>query len=132
MRHEFVVIDFPCKTCLVQACCLKGKQIEEKDVDRTTVLAVPTPPEDKSYIKMLIECWINFGQEIFSRMDKINDYGTIRTHEIPTDMLFAMIRMTGILQHMVNSTSWNEGKLHKFDTDTLNKKLEQLRLSNGC
>jgi hypothetical protein len=45
-------------------------------------------------------------------------------HDIDIEMLNQLRTVANALQHMVNSTSWTQGKYHSFDAYEICKRLE--------
>ena len=124
MSDEFIEMHFPCDTCLVQATCIhqRMEKYKDKKFERISVLGIPKI-DGKTYHKGLFECWANLGHRLYCNMDKIDDQGTIRKHNIPTPLAFLVGELGGLAQWISNSTSWQKGKLQDFDRDEIKQKL---------
>lgn len=126
MSDEFIQFDFPCSDCIVRAAC-KYKPTAKDDLyggAGLPCLALPMVKE-KSYHKMLIECWANLGFDLLQNVQKRNSTAKINIdNKVPSAYIQAMHQMASTIQYMVNSTSWHEGKLLPFDQWEINKKLK--------
>jgi len=126
MSDKFIQFRFPCTDCLVRAAC-KNKPTEKDDLyigNGKTCLTLPKL-NHKSYHKMLIECWANFGFDLLDNVQKREEpAGVNKDNNIPSGYVRAMHQMASTLQYMVNSTSWSEGKLFPFDKYEINEKLK--------
>jgi len=130
----------PCETCIVQAMC-KDKHYKNKNLNKLTQMCLAVPDWDtdrKLYIKGLFECWINLGDKMSQELirlklnnRRITDGDTsISVPDQYIDFLFAII---STFQWIVNSTSWREGELYKFDSFEVKEKLKYTThwLDNG-
>ena len=78
---------------------------------------------------MMIECYANFGPKLLNTIQKSYSPSGVETHNnIPVGYLLIMLRMVGIMEYMVNSTSWDEGDLKPFDKHEVNLKLKGLQV----
>lgn len=127
--EKFYQLPFPCKSCLVQACCMRGETLSRLHFENSTTLAVPKV-DGKSYHKALIECWANLGFDIFIGTDYIKSFSgnVVLKHNIPVKIFSLMKDLSYLVQYMVNSTSWRNGKLEDFDIKEINEKLEVLKI----
>lgn len=127
MSNEFIQFTFPCTDCIVRAAC-KNKPTAKEDLYSgisRPCLALPSYKEDKSYHKMLVECWANLGWTILEAIQKREEPpGTNKDNKVPSSYIRAMHQMASTIQYMVNSTSWHEGKLLPFDQWEINEKLK--------
>lgn len=139
MSEEFTQFKFPCKICLVKACCQDYDKLDEEKKHvlsqrfHDQCLAVPLPQmkpstviPEKSYHKMLMECWANLGVQICSATQKQYQDGLEKNNTINEDLFRAICFTADFLQWMVNSTSWSmphEG-LQKFDSFELDRKID--------
>ena len=125
MSDEFIQFNFPCTDCIVRAAC--KYQPSKKDLYRRgsiPCLALPKV-EDKSYHKMLIECWANLGFNILNHVSKLElPIGVNKDNQVPASYIRAMHQMTKAIGYMVNSTSWREGQLLPFDKMEIDEKLK--------
>ena len=125
MSDEFIQFNFPCTDCIVRAAC-KNKP-NKKDLYRggsIPCLALPNV-KDKSYHKMLIECWANLGCSILNHVSKLElPIGVNKDNQVPASYIRAMHQMTKAIGYMVNSTSWREGQLLPFDKMEIDEKLK--------
>lgn len=128
MSDEFIQFNFPCSDCIVRAAC-KNKPTEKGDLYigyDNPCLALPNL-KDKSYHKMLIECWANLGHDLLNTVKKSEEpEGINKDNKVPSTYIRAMHQMTSIIQYMVNSTSWREGALYPFDKIDINEKLKSI------
>lgn len=126
MSDEFIQFRFPCAECIVRAAC-KNKPTNIDDLYmgyNKSCLTIPKLKDKKSYHKMLVECWINLGYDLF---DKPEGY----INKVPFSYIRAIHQMASIMQYMVNSTSWREGTLYSFDKTDINEKLKSInKLTN--
>ena len=126
MSDQFIQFAFPCADCIVRASC-KDKPIKKKDLYRSVGKPCLTLPAitDKSYHKMLIECWINLGFDLLENVQKREGIEGVNTdNQVPSSYIRAMHQMANALQYMINSASWREGKLLPFDKFEVNQKLK--------
>ena len=125
MSDKFIQFVFPCTECIVRAAC-KNKP-NKKDLyggNGKPCLALPKV-KDKSYHKMLIECWANLGFDILNHISKLeHPMGVNKDNQVPASYIRAMYQMSKVIEYMVNSTSWREGKLLPFDKMELDEKLK--------
>lgn len=126
MSDEFIQFTFPCGECIVRAAC-KDKPTAKEDLYGPAgklCLALPKI-KDKSYHKMLIECWANLGFNLLNHVSKLElPIGVNKDNQVPSSYIRAMHQMTKAIGYMVNSTSWREGKLLPFDKMELDEKLK--------
>ena len=137
MSSEFIQFDFPCIDCLVKSCCgdkpnIKSEEIYGHNLHRgAACLAIPEADGDTSYQKALLECWVNFGNSIMEALPKDefpNGSGIEKNNNLPIPYIRLLQSIVPILQWIVNSTSWEEGKLFDFDKYEVNKVIEKLKL----
>ena len=141
MSEEFIQYMFPCSECLVQAACKEHKHLRIlKDKKKIKIrdirsnrpsLAVPIfDPNNKTYHKGLMECWANMGASMMNRVSK--EEGPIKHQKLdnlPMSYVHILQAMAQIMCHMVNTTSWEEGKLYEFDQIEIKQRLSRLK---GC
>lgn len=126
MSEHFIEYLFPCKDCIVRASCTPRRL--PKNIQRNGLsLAVPEFEEGKTYHKGLIECWSNIGKRILDKTSKNSADGTQLPDQLPIEYVRLISYMTSIICHIINSTSWNEGKLYAFDKDEIGRRLEFLK-----
>lgn len=132
MSTEFVQFRFPCKTCIVQACCQEKPKDEVKlyQGHDAMCLAIPEIPPNITYSKGLLECWGNIGVGIVNSMQKAEDPKTqTETHNnIPYQYVALLVHMAGIIVHITNSVSWTEGQLFDFDRFEISRKIKNLHI----
>jgi len=133
MSSDFVEFIFPCKDCIVTAACKnkpENEAIKHLYDSNPRCLAVPVLPPDVTYMKVLIECWVNIGTRILNNMSKSEDPKTCRetNNNIPMQYVMMMGQMANLLQWMVNSTSWEKGILHDFDAREIRLKSKHVTL----
>jgi len=132
---EFIDFIFPCKACLVRAACKDKVNEMKKALYGKRAARCLTVPYDKvdeknTHHKMLLECWANLGPKIINHTYiMISDIDSRETeNNLPGQYIFLMRDLMGILQWMVNSTSWDLGVLQEFDKFEIKTKLKGLRL----
>ena len=132
MSTEFHQFRFPCKTCIVQACCKEKPEDEVKlyPGHHGLCLAVPELPPNVSYSKGLLECWANLGKKVIDSMTKTEDPKTRKeiNNNIPYPYVSLIIHMAGIFVHITHSASWREGELFDFDQFEINRKIKNLHI----
>lgn len=129
VSYEFIEADFPCKTCITQAMCKYVDRLEVK-VKRSKVLAVPEFEEDThTYHKVLMECWVNLGNEIFRNTQTIvaSNCKTVKKHGMPYSYLSLMRQMAALMEYMINSASWRDGIEHEFDSIEIDRHFKMMR-----
>jgi len=133
MSEQFIEFVFPCKDCIVRACCKEKVDNEGKKSvlfhnKNPRCLAVPKLPLDVTYHKGLLECWANLGARLVNSMQKSEDPKTLsETHNnIPMQYVQLMGKLSYILCHMVNTTSWNLGELKEFDQIEIRHRIRSL------
>jgi hypothetical protein len=106
----------------------RKKQLEDIRSDRPS-LAIPIFDQTKkSYHKGVIECWANLGASLMGKVSKWEDpIGHQKDDNLPLKYVQILWAMSQIMCHMVNSTSWQEGKLHEFDRIEIKRRLEKLK-----
>ena len=132
MSEEFIQYMFPCHECLVQAMCKEYDGIKKdlKDIgENVPSLAVPIFDQTKkSYHKGLMECWANMGRSIMNKVSKWEEpIGHQKHDNLPLKYIQILWAMSQIMCHMVNSTSWEEGKLYEFDRTEIKHRLSKLK-----
>lgn len=123
MSHEFIQWAPKCTNCLVKACCVDYRSMEEANEIKNFLefpprsLALPKYKEDTTHSKMLIECLANMLFDAVNGMDKIEMPREIeKNNNLPMGYVRLLVRLSNTLQWVVNSTSWKEGgELHLFD-----------------
>jgi len=135
MSDEFLEFHFPCKECLVRAVCEEKPEINDTDKkrlierDRTHCLTLPYVSDEKHYHRMIIECWANLGWRVFNSVSNVeNPVGVSDPMKVPIRFVFWLRDIANIMQYIVNSTSWETGKLEDFDKDEINRKVKMLKL----
>ncbi len=138
MSEEFIEFRFPCPECLVRAACQqKGrlpkaeKKLTEDDLYDAKDSACITVPsynfDKKSYEKMFMECMANMNKRMMNSVgNNENDDGSNATTGVPMEYIRLFQIMSEAMQYIVNSTSWETGKLQKFDKDEINGKLKRI------
>lgn len=134
--EDFVQFNFPCKDCMVLACCREAPKDNKKiehlyDKLNTRCLAVPKFSSDiKSYSKGLIECWANLGVGIINSMQKSEDPQTCTeiNNNIPMQYVQLLGKMSYLIQWIINSTSWEKGQLQEFDAFEIRLKSKTITL----
>jgi len=132
MSNQFIQFEFPCTDCLVNAAC-KDKRNDSfkennKDVEfeRSTCLAIPKKDASKSYHKVLLECAVNMCCDIRNSIDKLDEQGHQKKDNLPFQYVMLFCFTIDVLGHMVNTTSWEKGKLYDFDRLELKRKLKHV------
>jgi hypothetical protein len=134
MSAEFVQFNFPCKDCLVRAACKEKPKNESithlYDNHSPRCLTVPKFPPDVAYIKGLLECWANLGVVLVSQgIKQETPYTSIETQKnISMTYMILISHMSNLLQWIVNSTSWRDGKIHDFDIDEIRSKCKLIMI----
>lgn len=126
MSDEFIQFDFPCSDCIIRAAC-KYKPTAKDDLYGRAGLPCLALPfvKEKSYHKMLIECWANLGFDLLNHVSKLEfPIGVNKDNQVPSSYIRAMQQMTKAIGYMVNSASWREGELFPFDKLEIDKKLK--------
>lgn len=134
MSEAFIQFTLPCETCIVQSMCKDKSRMDDVKIHRSvkTCLALPDwDINEKIYIKGLIECWLNLGCDISQKLMRIKldnklKYLNDQNTSIPNQYLDFLFVIANALQWMINSTSWREGKLYKFDSFEIKEKLKYL------
>lgn len=127
--EKFEQINIPCKDCLVQAMCDDKKAIENitKGYDLFDfMLALRKWDESKKvYRKGLIEAWANLGWKIFEniRTDSFRDLPP----EVSPVYLDALMELAGVIQWIINSTSWRKGQKFDFDIVQIEHKIDMAK-----
>lgn len=127
--YEFIEVDFPCKTCITQAMCQYVKYLEAM-VKRSKILAVPDFDENKAtYHRVLIECWVNLGNQILRNTTKIvaSNNKTAKNHGVPFDHLILISKMAALMEYIIHSASWRDGQVYQFDKVKINRDLKFMR-----
>ena len=126
---KFRQINIPCATCLVTASC--------EDKDRTIQEIEKFPMFDfllglqkwdeskKVYRKGLIEAWANMGWDMFSNM-RTTEFKDL-PKEVSPEFLDLLIELAGLIQWIINSTSWRNGEKQDFDITEIKRKLEKAK-----
>lgn len=126
MSEKFIELYIPCKECLVAPACKDKKKIGTyKNAElRDIFLGLKKWNEkEKVFKKGVIEAWVNMGCDIFSNM-RPNEVEDIPDSAFP-EYLNVLIELVNILQWLINSKSWRDGKPHDFDKSELKNKLKQ-------
>jgi hypothetical protein len=126
MSEHFIEYLFPCKDCIIRATCSPNRIPEE--IQRNGLsLAVPEFEKGKTYHKGLIECWSNIGKKVLDKTSKNSTDGTQEPDHIPIEYVRLISYMASIICHIINSTSWSDGKLYAFDKDEISRRLKFLQ-----
>lgn len=135
MSSNFVQFNFPCKDCLVLAACKNTPKNNESikylyDNDAPRCLAVPKLPLDITYHKGILECWANLGVMFVNGLQLSENPKTCREmhNNIPMQYVSMLGHMSGLIQWIVNSTSWEKGILQDFDKVEVNLKAKHCRV----
>lgn len=139
MSLQFIQFKIPCETCIVQSMCQDKQDISDIKLNKNTNKCLGIPDWDmseKSYTKGLIECWANIGWDIIKQINREKPRGLAikgEPYSVPTQYIDMLIDIIGTLQWIVNSTSWDKGELHNFDSFELERKLKDVThwLKNG-
>ncbi len=123
MSHEFIQWTPKCTNCLVKACCVDYRSMEEANEIKNFLefpprsLALPMYKKNTTHSKMLVECIANLLFDAVNGMNKIEIPREIeRNNNLPMAYVRLLVRLSNVLQWVVNSTSWQEGgELHLFD-----------------
>ena len=125
--RKFQQINVPCVTCLVAASCQDKEIVEDrlgKDEFFSFLLGLRKWDESKKvYRKGLIEAWANLGWDLFSNMHT-TEFKEIPRHAAP-EFLDLLIELSGLIQWVVNSTSWQKGEKFDFDKREIESKLKK-------
>jgi len=126
---KFRQINIPCATCLVAASC-QDKARTYKELDRFPLfdflLGLQKWDETKKvYRKGLIEAWANLGWDIFSNM-RTTEFKEL-PQEIAPQFLDLLIELSGLIQWVINSTSWRCGEKQVFDISEIKSKIEKAK-----
>lgn len=121
MSKEFIQFEFPCKECLVRAACQEkpAKLSDLLEQMRTRCLSMPNYDDKNpknSYSKTFLECWANIGWTAIGRI-KSED-----ANKIPPKYIDFLIETIGLIQWIVNSSSWEDGTQHDFDLHEARRK----------
>jgi len=135
MSLEFLQFTIPCETCIVQAMCQDKKNVP-KDINKhiQTCLALPEWDMDKkSYLKGLLECWVNLGEGICQKLSRAKLENKRRMADdpknstsIPDEYIDFLTIIASTLQWVVNSTSWKKGELYNFDSSEIELKIKNV------
>ena len=139
MSLDFLQFTIPCETCIVQAMCKDKHYTSDIKLNKHTSRCLGVPDWDmneKPYIKGLLECWVNIGWDMTRQLVREKSKGKLeekKSYSIPNQYIDTFIDIIGTLQWMINSTSWNEGELYKFDSFEIEEKLKNITcwLTNG-
>ncbi len=133
MSHDFIQWTPKCTNCLVKACCVDYRSMEETNEIKNFL---DFPPRSLSipkfaggtYSKILIECIANILFDAVNSMQKIEMPREIeRENNLPMGYIRVLVRLSNTLQWIVNSTSWREGgELHLFDKMEVERMLKFL------
>lgn len=130
MGESFVQLPFPCKDCLVKAAC-KSHPEESKEFQNRPILAVPKFEKGKAYTKGIMECWIDLGYILSTKLPlySYNDGldSDIET-SIPKPYIHILKEISRFLTYMMNSYSWRENTILEYDRDELLKKLKVIEM----
>jgi len=133
MSEEFIQFDFPCDICLVQAACKDKAGEESKKINRQRKICIAIPawnPNEKAYIKGFLECLLNLGWDATKELNRLKNHrtdpGIDKSFSIPEQYIDFITSILGTLQWIINSTSWSEGELYKFDADEIKNKIKNL------
>lgn len=126
--EKFTQIGFPCIDCLVSATCRDKphNQVADPKDFYPMMLAFRKWDESKKvYRKGLLECWVNMGRMV---IDKARDKDcTYKPQSVNPAFLDFILEIIGILEYIINSTSWNVGQKQEFDIIELQKQLDAAR-----
>ncbi len=98
------------------------------------LLLAKTECEELVWKKYVVECAIGLMSEIVMDMSpnqKPPYDSNMSTYDIDINMLNQLRHLTGMLQHMVNSTSWHTGTYQPYDKKEFKKRLEQTIILGG-
>ena len=125
MTEKFTQIGFPCVDCLVNAACKEKPHVQVANPDDyyPMVLAFKKWNEkEKIYRKGLLECWVNMGRLVIdSARDKDCTY---KPQSVNPAFLDFILEIIGILEYIINSTSWRTGEKQDFDIKELQRMLD--------
>jgi len=124
---KFRQINIPCATCLVTASC-EDKDRTIKEIERfpmfDLLLGLQRWDESKKvYRKGLMEAWANMGWDIFSNM-RSSEFKDL-PDEISPEFIDLLIELSSIIQWVINSQSWRDGKKYDFDKTEIKRKLKK-------
>lgn len=123
MSEKFRFFVMPCKECIVQAICKDKDQIDTKEVSKRYIAIPKWDRSKKSHHKGLLECWANLGWDIISAA--IGKVKTAPPNTISITYINYLIELSGLIQWIVNSKSWEDGEEHSFDINEIRYKAEQ-------
>lgn len=135
MSLEFIQWTPKCTNCLVKACCVDYRSMEEITEIKNFLefpprsLALPHYDcKEKTHSKMLIECITNLLFDAVNDMKKIEYPREIeKENNLAMGYVRFLTHLSHTLQWVVNSTSWREGgELHFFDKIEVERRLKSL------
>jgi hypothetical protein len=126
---EFTQINIPCKDCLVQAACKDKDTIHDKlkhhDLFNFLLALRRWDESKKVYRKGLLEAWANLGWKILenTRTDEFRGLPP----EVSPVYLDLLIELSALIQWIINSSSWREGKKFDFDIREIKDRLHKTK-----
>lgn len=126
MSEKFLQVMIPCKDCLVRAACQDKRKtsLREDKIHNFMLVMEIWDTHEKCYKKGLMECWANMGWEIFSHL-KSDDFTGMK--ESAPEFLDLLVELTGLIQWIIHSTSWEKGEKFEFDKFEIRSKLEKAK-----
>jgi len=107
----------PCEECIVLACCTKNRC---KLLDDW---------KEGAHLKTLIECWVNLGISIFSKMSNIEYPPKVhKSTGKPIKFMFFFKFLCRLLGFMVNCRSWENNTIYDFDRQEFKQRIKNLNL----
>ena len=70
-----------------------------------------------------MEAWANMGWDIFSNM-RSSEFKDL-PDEISPEFIDLLIELSSIIQWVINSQSWRDGKKYDFDKTEIKRKLKK-------
>lgn len=107
------------------------ENIDEDEIDSPgpSVLITPKIEDEEVKIKVLMECWASLGTDLMQSLSlTMKDYnGNITKDEMLDKFTYSFKSLSDYVGYFLNCTSWHDQKLHSFDKDELNKRIERIK-----
>lgn len=99
----------------------------EEDKKKTRTLhRLGLPVSETNYHKSSIECLFNLLGGFVQNLRKTTIHGERKTeNDIPIECVHLLIEISRLTGYMINSTSWNQGKMEKYDYDEIVHRLQR-------
>ena len=124
--ERFVNGHIPCEDCLVRPTCNDFKHLPQNiQFDGRALYLQKWDLNKKDYYKGVMECWANIGHDIMCRAHCSINNDPSKMNE---RLFHFLIEITGMLQWIINSTSWEKSTLYEFDLDEIKRMLNMCKI----